>query len=54
MTKHVYKLGQKLRVEVESVDPLLKTIDFALEGESWISEEKEFEEALKNGDLSKL
>ncbi len=54
MTKHVYKLGQKLRVEVEGVDPLLKTIDFALEGESWISEEKEFEEALKNGDFSKL
>ena len=38
MTKNSYKLGQKIRVEVESVDMLLKTIHFVLEGESWYSE----------------
>ena len=43
-TKKVYKLGQKIRVEVETVDPVLKTIQFVLEGESSHSEIKELEE----------
>lgn len=43
-TKKVYKLGQKIRVEVETVDPVLKTIQFVLEGESGHSEIKELEE----------
>lgn len=51
MTKKVYKLGQKLRVEVESVDTLLKTVEFALEGESGYSEQRELEEALRSGKL---
>lgn len=51
MTKKVYKLGQKLRVEVESVDTLLKTVEFALEGESWYSEQRELEEELCSGTL---
>ena len=53
-TKKVYKLGQKIRVEVETVDPVLKTIQFVLEGESSHSEIKELEEILRSGDVSKL
>ena len=53
-TKKVYKLGQKIRVEVETVDPVLKTIQFVLEGESSHSEMKELEEILRSGDVSKL
>lgn len=54
MTKNVYKLGQAVRVEVEEVDPVLKTIRFAMEGEGIHSEMKELELALRTGDYSKL
>ena len=29
-TKKIYKLGQKVKVEVDSVDKILRTIDFVL------------------------
>jgi ribonuclease R len=47
-TKKIYKLGQKVTVEVVNADKIMRTIDFALV-EAEVSEEMEVKPSKKNG-----